>query len=270
MSRVNAIFGDVYIVSDGMGGHEGGSVAAELTVEILSARLRDFDPRSSIQEATQHAFEEANAVIYQRGHAGNPATENMGATAVVALIADSQAMVAHVGDSRAYLFTREGKLERLTRDHSRVQRMIEDGLLTEAEAALHPDASILERAIGTSESVPVDISPWIHLYQGDRILLCSDGLHGYVSDREIGDVLNKKGGPQDLANQLVQLAMEKGGEDNVTVQLIEYANSRMNQQRWKRARVVVPAFVGVSAAVALVAYLSQRTSSFSSKITGLW
>lgn len=220
MSYVKHQFGDVYIVSDGMGGHRGGALAAALTIEVLNQWLAKLDSVSAGPGAIKTAFEEANRAVYDRGHAGSPDTEGMGATAVVLVVAQDQVMIAHVGDSRAYLFTGKNKLKHLTKDHSRVQRMVDVGILSPAEASTHPDASILEQAIGVSPEISPDISPWMRVRKGDRILLCSDGLHGYVSDDEIAGILGNQGTPQDLVDRLIQLALEKGGEDNVTVQLI--------------------------------------------------
>lgn len=266
MSCVQAPFGDIYIVSDGMGGHRGGALAAGLTIETLNRTLSGLDSISIGPNAINDAFEEANAVVYERGHAGNAGTEGMGATVVVLLVAQCQVMVAHVGDSRAYLFTRENKLERLTKDHSRVQRMIDAGILTPAEALVHPEASVLERAIGTSPTVKVDISSWIPLREGDQILLCSDGLHGYVSDTEIAAVLSKQGAPQELAGRLVDLALEKGGEDNITIQLIECEGGDKGgiSRIMGRLAMIVPGIVILLAATAIVtteyrpAALNQR------------
>ncbi len=255
MSYVKAPFGDIYIVSDGMGVHRGGALAAELTVETLNQSLSRIDFTSSDSNTIECAFEEANEVVYNRGHLGNADTEGMGATAVVLLVAQFQVMVAHVGDSRAYLFTGENKLDRLTKDHSRVQRMIDAGILTPAEASAHPDASILERAIGASPTVKIDISSWLPLREGDQILLCSDGLHGYVSDTEIAAILSNQGTPQELVDQLVKLALEKGGEDNVTVQLIECEGSDEAgvSRIMGRLAIVVPGIMVLSAVTAFVA-----------------
>ncbi|MBA4142880.1 MAG: serine/threonine-protein phosphatase [Nitrosospira sp.] len=224
MSGVRAPLGDVYIVSDGMGGHQGGALAAELTVETLGRNLLGVESGESARAEFELAFENANRTVYERGHSGDTETQGMGATAVVLLVAGSQAMVAHVGDSRAYLF-RQGELRRLTKDHSRVQRMVDAGILTDAEAASHPASNLLERAIGVSPDVAADVSSWFELDDGDQILLCSDGLHGYVSDGEIGAILNNRIAPQELAHQLVDLALQKGGEDNITVQLVGYHHS---------------------------------------------
>lgn len=222
MSRVKSHFGDVYIVSDGMGGHKGGATAAELTAEILGRALSDIDSISSALAQVKAAFEEANKVVYERGHSDDEGIRDMGATAVVLLIDQSQAIVAHVGDSRAYLFTPRGELRRLTKDHSRVQRMVDAGILTEAQAASHPASNLLERAVGVAPDIQTDISPPFKLNAGDLFLLCSDGLHGYVSDSEIAGILNRRTAVQTMVDELVDLALEKGGEDNITVQLVGY------------------------------------------------
>lgn len=224
MGCVRTPFCDVYIVSDGMGGHQGGALAAELTVEILGRNLSRIDSRESAGAGIESAFEEANRIVYERGHSGDAKTQGMGATAIVLLIGESQAMTAHVGDSRAYL-NKRGELCRLTKDHSRVQRMVDAGILTDAEAALHPASNLLERAIGVSPDIVVDVSSWFELDAGDQVLLSSDGLHGYVSDDEIAAILNNRLSTQELVDQLVDFALQKGGEDNITVQLIEYRNS---------------------------------------------
>jgi protein phosphatase len=110
--------------------------------------------------------------------------------------------------------------------------MVDAGLLAAADAAFHPDASILDRAIGALPDVKADISGWISLHEGDRILLCSDGLHGYVLDSEITGVLEYKASAQELTDRLVDLALQKGGEDNITVQLLEYGPSR--KRAWSK------------------------------------
>ena len=231
MSCVGTPFGYAYIVSDGMGGHRAGALAAQLTIETLAQALPAIQSISSAPAEIRHAVEEANRAVYERGHSGATETRGMGATVVVLFVSGSQALIAHVGDSRAYLYA-GGVLRQLTRDHSRVQKMVDEGLLAAAEAASHPDASILDRAIGVAPRVEVDISGWLSLHEGERILLCSDGLHGYVADSEIITVLENEASPQELANRLVDLALQKGGEDNITVQLLEY--ERPGKSAWTK------------------------------------
>jgi serine/threonine protein phosphatase PrpC len=253
MSRVRAPVGDIYVVSDGMGGHRGGAIAAELTIQSLVQHLSAVRTTSALETAIEQAFGAANQTVYDQGHSGNAETEGMGATAVVLLAAGSHVMVAHVGDSRAYLFSRRGQLRRLTRDHSRVQRMIDSGMLTPAEAEVHPDAGLIERAIGSKPTVEVEIHPWLRLARGDQILLCSDGLCGYAEDAEIAAVLAKQGNPQEAANQLVNLALAKGGEDNITVQVLRYGGNGATGGIWERV-------LGQTAFVSLAAGISAATA----------
>ncbi|MGJ7506612.1 protein phosphatase 2C domain-containing protein [Variovorax sp. GT1P44] len=216
-------FGDVYVVSDGMGGHLGGALAAELTVRSLQESLARIPPDSlRFTDGVREAFAAANEEVHSRRNPNDPETSEMGATAVALITSDRRFMVAHVGDSRAYLWRRRAGLRQLTRDHTRVQRMMDGGLLTPEQAAVHPDASVLDRAIGHQPSVQADVSDWMAVDAGDRILLCSDGLCGYVSDEEIANVLRAGEEPQQATDRLIECALVKGGEDNVTVQLIGY------------------------------------------------
>ncbi|MDM0047935.1 protein phosphatase 2C domain-containing protein [Variovorax sp. J22R115] len=219
-------FGDVYVVSDGMGGHLGGALAAELTVRSLQEALAKIPPDSlRFADGVREAFAAANEEVHSRRNPNDPETCEMGATAVALITSDKRFMVAHVGDSRAYLWRRASGLRQLTRDHTRVQRMMDGGLLTPEQAAVHPDASLLDRAVGHQPSVQADVSDWMAVDAGDRILLCSDGLCGYVSDEEIARVLSAAEDPQRATDRLIECALIKGGEDNVTVQLIGYQRS---------------------------------------------
>jgi len=210
----------IYLVADGMGGHRAGARAAELTVQTLRASLVEWLPLESVHEAIHQAFEKTNHTVYKEAHFGDSATSGMGSTVVMLLIQGSQAYLAHVGDSRAYLYS-DRKLKQLTKDHSLVSRMLEGGILADAEAARnHPQANIIDRAIGDKPHVDVDISEPFHLAAGDGMLLCSDGLCGYVADDEIESVLRQTKRAQDVADNLIQLALKAGGEDNITVQFV--------------------------------------------------
>jgi protein phosphatase len=212
--------GQLYIVADGMGGHKGGAVAAQIAVQELQQHINQAPVGESVDQVIQAAFKKANETVYEKAHSGDPATEGMGTTAVLLLISERIARVAHVGDSRAYLY-RDGVLTQLTTDHTVVQKMVQAGMLKPEEAADHPNASVLERAIGSRRTVEVDIrnEP---LNEGDAILLCSDGLSGYVTDQEIETVLRSHSTSQETATRLVELALQKGGKDNVTVQFVQY------------------------------------------------
>lgn len=251
-------YGDIYIVSDGMGGYRGGAMAAEITVQTLQEQLAGLSPNAAdFPQRVREAFAAANTAVFQRRRRDDPDTCDMGATGVALVVSGSRMLVGHVGDSRAYLWRRGQGLRRLTRDHTRVQKMFEAGLVTAEQAATHPDASVLDRAIGHQPTIDADVSEWIGLRPGDLVLLCSDGLCGYVGDSEIDAILKKRGDAQTLVDKLVQCALDKGGEDNVTVQLV-----RLDSQRsfsvaglFAHPAVLIPACMALSAGVAVL--LSQ-------------
>lgn len=235
MSGFETRMGQVYIIADGMGGHKGGALAAELTVRGLQQHLSKTLPQLSVQQVIQAAFEQTNQTVYEKAHCGNAETEGMGSTAVLLLATGSVAHVSHVGDSRAYLY-RAGRLQQLTTDHSRVQRMVAAGMLTPAEARDHPESYLLERAIGQKPSIDVEIAPELQLKEGDGILLCTDGLCGFVDEQEIERVLRSEATVQEVTDRLVNLALAQGGHDNVTVQFIQYGWRR--EARSKEARLM--------------------------------
>ena len=220
MSGARVPLGHLYIVADGMGGHKGGALAAQMAVEELQRYIGHAAAGESANAVIEGAFKAANDAVYKRSNSGDTAVAGMGTTAVLALILGRVAKLAHVGDSRAYLF-RNHRLAQLTTDHTIVQRMIEAGMLRPDEAADHPQSSVLERAIGSAPTVGVDIRDH-QLEEGDALLLCSDGLSGYVGADKIEAVLRSDGPVQDTTLNLVRLALEAGGRDNVTVQLIRY------------------------------------------------
>lgn len=220
MSWSSTSWGQLYIVADGMGGHASGAKAAELTTIGLEQFLREAPLDAGIETAVRTAFEKTNKDVYDRAHTGDPVTDGMGSTGVILLISGRTATIAHVGDSRAYLF-RKGKLELLTKDHTQVQRMVDACILTPEQAKNHPSSSILDRAIGNRPTVEVSVLTDLKLANGDGILLCSDGLSGYCDDEEIFSAIDQALTPQENVDRLISLALQKGGEDNVTVQMIK-------------------------------------------------
>ena len=264
MSGTRVPLGQLYIVADGMGGHKGGAVAAELTVQELQQHLSEAPANASVEEVIQTAFSKTNETVYRQAHSGDPTTEEMGSTAVLLLISGRVARVAHVGDSRAYLY-RQGRLKQLTTDHTMVQKMVQAGMLKPAEAADHPNASILDRAIGSKPSVEVDISDTLRLHAGDAILLCSDGLSGYVADPEIVSVLRSQATVQEVPEHLVKLALQKGGEDNVTVQFVQYGTRQevrlSTRERLRPVLQMAAAFV-LGVAVSAAGFYQLRESRF--------
>ncbi len=217
ISRLLSPFGDVFVVADGMGGHEGGATAAQLLIDRLGEHLRAQPPGMPPDEALRDAAVRTNVDICEHARA-DPRLAKMGATVVLALIQGSRAWIAHAGDSRAYLW-RDGELARLTRDHTLVQRMVDHQILNEEEARQHPDANVVTRAFGQNPEIEIEVTP-LELADGDRLLLCSDGLSGYVDDTAIARALSGDGDAQALADSLIALALQAGGEDNVSVQLL--------------------------------------------------
>jgi protein phosphatase len=225
MSGAQVPLGHLYIVADGMGGHKGGALAAQMAVEELQRHIGQAAAGESADSVIEAAFKAANDTVYQRANSGDSAVEGMGTTAVLLLISGRIAKLAHVGDSRAYLY-RNHTLSQLTTDHTIVQRMVEAGMLKPDEIADHPQSSVLERAIGSAPTVGVDI--YNHqLQEDDVLLLCSDGLSGYVTADQIEAVLRTDRPVQETTVDLVRLALETGGKDNVTVQLIRYGARKL-------------------------------------------
>ena len=208
----------VLAVADGMGGHQAGEVASALAIKTISQRLGRRGQsvrRRNFPEALKAVVERANQLILSEAHGES---QGMGTTLTLAAIQSSRLHLAHVGDSRAYLL-RKGVLRQLTQDHSWVAEEIRAGRITTEEGETHPRRNLLTRALGAEESVVVDIDS-LTLKDGDRILLCSDGLHGVVSDDDIQATINEKSEPQAACDALVSLANKQGGPDNVTVVVV--------------------------------------------------
>lgn len=206
-------------VADGMGGHQAGEVASAMAIDLLTSHLEEglyANPATDRNWLTflREGFEKCNSIIYQES-LRVPEYAGMGTTITAALVVERQMYYAHVGDSRLYLF-RQGKLELLSRDHSLVQGLVDEGLVSPEEAMFHPRRHILTRAVGTEEQILVDTDS-LTLQDGDLYLLCTDGLSNSVSASEIEEILSR---PVSLAVQgqtLLDLANARGGEDNVTL-----------------------------------------------------
>jgi protein phosphatase len=211
----------LFAVADGMGGHAAGEVASRLAVETLAEELRGADASGSVAAARselQHAVREAGRRIHEQA-ARVPDRHGMGTTVtVLRFLAGGRALVAHVGDSRAYRL-RDGELRRLTRDHTWVQEQLDRGLLSEAGARRHPASGVLTRALGTEPRVAPDVAE-VDWRVGDFFLLCSDGLSGPVAESDIARALRDSPDPEAAARALVGLANEAGAPDNVTVVVV--------------------------------------------------
>lgn len=202
----------LFAVADGMGGHRGGEVASHTAIEALRAAVANGDP-------LHQAIGRANGAVLQRA-AGDAELAGMGTTmtAVVA-IGGNQLLIGHVGDSRAYLL-HDGVLQRATDDHSLVEEMVREGRLTPEQAESHPQRAIVTRALGVDEQLAVDLYT-LDVAEGDRMVLCSDGLTTMVRERDIERMARTEADPQHLADALVAAANTAGGEDNITVVVID-------------------------------------------------
>lgn len=203
-------------VADGMGGHQGGHIASRLALEVIDNFSINGD---SLKEDMGKAVYKANEEIIARA-SGDPELEGMGTTITFLGINEKKALVAHVGDSRLYLF-RKGRLQRITRDQSLVEEMVRQGKLSPEEAAIHPQRNVLLQALGVEEDIEVDFYE-LKVQQGDLFLLCTDGLTGPVSDEEITQIIKKTANLQKSAEEMVELANARGGHDNITVVLCAY------------------------------------------------
>jgi protein phosphatase len=209
--------GRVAVVADGMGGYEGGQEASRLAVETLVAVYRDFggdDPQEALVEALQAAHEQIRQYSF-----AHPELRGMGTTCTAAAIVQDALYYVHVGDTRLYLI-RDGQITKVTRDHSYVGRLVEAGMISQEQAENHPQRNILTAALGTNPDLIMD-SPGHPepLRPEDVLLICSDGLWGQVRDSEILDAVENKSAEQ-AGRELIKLARERGGPDNITVEIL--------------------------------------------------
>jgi protein phosphatase len=219
----------VLVVADGMGGHAAGEVASRLAISSLvhlalevsdwNFKLND-EAKAQAERRAREAIQQVGSLLYERGRE-NSELRGMGSTLTAARSLGRDMMIVHVGDSRAYLF-RAGHLHRLTKDHTYAQMLVDCGRLDECDVASSGVRHILTNALGGStEHVDVDIDV-IRLENGDRLLLCSDGLTDLVDDDAITDTMAATPASADACERLVQLALDRGGHDNVTVIVAGY------------------------------------------------
>lgn len=217
----------LFIVADGMGGHQYGEIASETAVRVMAESiLRSLyiplinplnqSPTQSLQEIMKHGVMDAHQAILKK-------TPEGGTTLTAALILGRQMTIAHVGDSRAYQAAADGRLQPLTRDHSLVRRLEEMGQITSEEAKVHPQRNVLYRALGQGEPFEPEIQSH-RLPNSGYILICSDGLWGVVSQNQITNILNSDLPPQVMCQQMVNLANEAGGPDNISVILVRVSD----------------------------------------------
>jgi PPM family protein phosphatase len=201
----------LFVVADGMGGAQAGEVASKIAVDVFQGGLPDD---GSPEERLAGCAQVANQRIYEVSRTDDERA-GMGTTLTAVYVDDNDLAVAHVGDSRAYLF-RDGELGRLTQDHTLVEELLKRGKLTEEQAAEHPQRSIITRALGIDPQVEVDT--WTYAARaGDVVLMCSDGLTSMISEKQIAEVLSQEPDLDHAAERLIAEANEAGGRDNITV-----------------------------------------------------
>ncbi len=212
----------LYVVADGMGGHDSGEVASMLAVKVmceesLRREQAEAPDLEALEVMVEEAFQRANNTIKET--ADSKGTD-MGTTMVCILVIDDKVgFLANVGDSRGYLM-RDGALNQVSRDHSLVQKMVERGRITEEEARHHPHSNILLRTVGTEKDIDIDVFR-VELKSGDKIMMCSDGLWGEVEDRDMENLMNTYTDPRIASRELVRAAHHGGGKDNVTLVIVE-------------------------------------------------
>jgi serine/threonine protein phosphatase PrpC len=249
--------GAIYLVADGMGGHQAGEVASRGAVELV---IQSYyaDTSRDVGKSLVRALQAANQQLHAQARA-DPSKSGMGTTLVAAVILGRKVYVANVGDSRAYLINKTN-MTQITEDHSWVEEQVRAGLLTQEQAKRHPQRNLVTRALASKPAVDVDLFEG-ELSQGDTLLLCSDGLTGRVEDHEIAAIVRDHP-PAEAARQLIAAANERGGSDNITVLLVSTekaeaaiavvppiaaAGTEPARRRW-----LIPVLVGGVAIVALV------------------
>ena len=235
----------LFAVADGMGGHEAGEIASEITVNTLA----ELAPSHLDAEGLTAAVEAANYNVMKAPRQGI-GRDGMGTTLTAAMLEGERLLIAQVGDSRAYLL-HKGHLQQITRDHSLMADLIEAGQITPEEARVHPNRSVITRAIGSDIHMRPDIYE-LNVNAGDRILLCSDGLSSMISNNAIESIMRRQSDAQHCADELVTAALENGGADNVTVVVADVPGFSEVREK-KRAHKSRVFYIGL--AIALVAVI---------------
>jgi len=208
--------GRLVIVADGMGGHSAGEVASSMAVDIINRSY--YDDPGDAPSALKNAFFEANRQIHESS-LQDKARDGMGTTCTALVLWNGSALAAHVGDSRLYLI-RNDQIYLMTEDHSAVMEMVKRGLITLADARHHPEKNVILRALGSHPSV--EVTTWeepLPVKDGDRFLVCSDGLYDLVEDNEIMNAVMSED-PHGACGSLIDLAKQRGGYDNITVAVL--------------------------------------------------
>jgi protein phosphatase len=213
----------LFLVADGMGGHAGGDVASAIALKRIVEADKPYASAQDAEFALQTALLAANTMLAETVFDHAELT-GMGTTVSALLRVGDKMALAHIGDSRIYLF-RDGALEQVSADHTFVQRLVDSGRITQEEAAVHPRRSVLMRVLGDVDSSPEIDTAILDTRPGDRWLICSDGLSSYVSDEKIAQALKSFAGTKDATNRLVRESLDQGAPDNVTVVLVDIGDN---------------------------------------------
>lgn len=238
----SGIYGNLIIVCDGMGGYKGGATASKLAVENIAAHFAElqFTENTDLSDELNFSLERAHYKIREKA-TEDPELKEMGSTAAVLLINDQKFYTAHAGDSRIYLI-RKGKIYQITKDHSLVQKMVDSGMITDQEAKNHPRRNVILNALGAEKEFFSDVSAPEQLFEDDIFVLCSDGLNGHVEDDEILKITTEKE-PRAAALHLVKLANDRGGKDNITVQIVKIQRKGKTVSSNKKYKFGMPALI---------------------------
>jgi PPM family protein phosphatase len=222
--------GWLFVVADGVGGHDRGEVASQTAVESVIAGFKSAPRGEALTASLPRIVQKANLQVYEVGRAGSPGGVNMATTIVACALRYDRAVIAHVGDSRCYLI-RHGIAQQLTRDHTVVADQVRLGILTPQEAAESEKRHLLSRSLGSDLFVNVEIDDH-QVHVDDVLLLCSDGLYGSVRPDDLANIVTFNPNPVVAAAKLVELAKERDGGDNISVQLIRVRDvERMGMYR---------------------------------------
>lgn len=251
--------GHLFVVCDGMGGHKGGQRASQLAVETIRQYVEstvELEPTVFLRRAV----EKANEAVFIESRL-NEGLQGMGTTCVIMLVRPGpkpEGWIAHVGDSRMYRL-RRGKITRLTKDHSKVQKMVDMGILSQKEAAEHPQKNVITKAIGIEQNVYPDVKQ-IDIFRNDRYILCTDGVTDLLTDSDLELFAEREKEPQRLAESIVSLSDERGGYDNATIQVIDIRKGPPPPKEGKEGGIPRPAlFVLLSLIAILTLVLFSKT-----------
>ena len=205
----------IYVIADGMGGHNAGDIASKLAVENTINYLNSLPNIENMEEDLRNAIADSNIKIHELSKSSDELI-GMGTTITACMISGSDMIVANVGDSRCYIIKGE-KLIRVTKDHSLVQQLVDEGSITESEAISHPNKNIITRALGTKNTVEID-TYLCNLKEISKVILCTDGLYNMVKEEELYDIVMNN---DNYCIELIELSKSRGGKDNISVMVFE-------------------------------------------------